>query len=69
MTEAKSSRALEDDSDEMVDSSFNWKGYLIALRERLWLILFCLAIGAGVSYYQVQNAVPVYAARCFRGAA
>jgi succinoglycan biosynthesis transport protein ExoP len=64
MTEAKSSRALEDDSDEMVDSSFNWKGYLIALRERLWLILFCLAIGAGVSYYQVQNAVPVYAARC-----
>jgi polysaccharide biosynthesis transport protein len=64
MTEPKSDKAGLDSNNELLDSSINWKAYLVAIRERLWLIVFCICAGAGIAYYQTEKTVPIYAARC-----
>lgn len=43
--------------------SFDWREYLLALKQRLWLIILCAIAGVGTAAYQVSKAVPVYASR------
>lgn len=43
--------------------SFDWREYLLALKQRLWLIVLCTIAGVATATYQVNKAVPIYASR------
>lgn len=56
---SQSTKASNNDFDE---EDFDWRSYLISIREKLWLIILLPLIGLAISYGYLQRATPVYSA-------
>ncbi len=56
-------RGVPVDQTAAMGPSFDWREYLLALKQRLWLIILCAVAGVATAAYQVNKAVPIYASR------
>jgi succinoglycan biosynthesis transport protein ExoP len=63
MSNRSNNRFPGGDHQEM-DAPIDWRGYAHAVRERMWMVILLAVVGAGISFYVIQKAVPVYAAHC-----